>query len=228
MRKLLVVLLVLVALLVAADRVGVRLAEQAVARQLASQGGLTSAPDVDITGVPFLTQVLGGSYDDVRVALTAEELGQPAGTTAQVSLRGVHVPLSDLVGGQVAEVPVDRIDGRATLSYALLAEQLGGDATVTRDGDGLRVTRTVEVVGLDVPLAGSGTVRLDGQDVVVTVDRVSVVGVDLPPAVVDGVQGLLDLRYPVPELPFGLQVTGLRVAGDGLLVDVRATDAVLR
>lgn len=228
MRALLVVLLLLGGLAVAADRVGVGMAEDAVAGQIAQRGGLTAPPEVEITGVPFLTQALGGDYEDVRVALTAEQLGQPEGTTARVSLQGVHVPLADVLAGSVTEIPVDRVDGQATLAYPLLAGQAGGDTTVSRSGDGLRVTRTVEVYGLDVPLEGTGTVRLDGQDVVVTVDEVEVAGVDVPGFVVDRVQGLLDLRYPVPPLPFGLQLTALRVADAGVDVTVQATDTVLR
>src|SRR4051794_22097638 len=120
MKALLVVLLLLLGLVVVADRVGVGLAEKAVAERLADSGALTGTPDVDNPGFPFLTQALGGRYDDVRISLTAGELGQPAGTRADIALRGVHVPLSSVVSGSVREVPVDRIEGTATLSYDLL------------------------------------------------------------------------------------------------------------
>jgi hypothetical protein len=227
-RALLVVVLLLLGLAVIADRVGVGLAEDAVAEQLAGDGRLAGPPEVEITGFPFLTQALSGHYDDVRVAATAEELGQPAGTSGRFTLRGVDLPLSDVLGGLVTEVPVDRVDGVATLSYPLLARELGGDATVARQGDGLRVTRTEEVLGVEVPLAGAGTVALDGSDLVVTVEEVSVVGVDVPGFVVARLPGLLDFRYPVPPLPFDLQLTGLRVADLGVEVDVAARDTVFR
>ena len=125
-----VLLLIVGGLLVVVDRVGVGIAEDKVAEQVATKGGLLGTPTVDITGFPFLTQAVGGTYDDVRIALTAEELGQPAGTRADIALHGVHVPLSSVVSGSVSQVPVDRIDGTATLSYALLAAQLGGDTTL--------------------------------------------------------------------------------------------------
>ena len=89
--------------------------------ELAAKGGLAGTPEVDITGFPFLTQAVAGRYDDVRISLTADELGQPEGTRADVALRGVQVPLSSVLSGSVQEVPVDRIDGTATLSYELLA-----------------------------------------------------------------------------------------------------------
>ena len=228
MKVLVVLLVLLLGAAVVADRVGEGIAEDRVASEVAQRGGLTGTPEVDITGFPFLTQALGGTYEDVRISLTAEQLGQPAGTAADVSLRGVHLPLADALSGSVAEVPVDRVDGTATLSYALLAAQVGGDTTLTPEGSGVRVTRTVDVLGVEVPLTAAGTVTLQGSDVVVEVAEAEASGVDVPDFVVERAAGLLDLRYPVPALPFGLQLTGVRPAGDGVHVTVEATDTVLR
>lgn len=227
MKKVLAVLLVLVVLLVVADRVGVVVAEHVVADQVQEKAGLTAPPDVDIGGVPFLTQVVRGRYDDVRLQLTAEELGQPAGTTADVTLHGVHVPLSALLHRSVTEIPVDSLDGTATLSYPLLSAQLGGDTSLSWTDGALRVTRTVQVLGFSVPLTADGSVTLDGTDLVVNVSGASAAGVDLPSYVVSAATKLLDLRYPVPELPFGLQLTGVTAAADGVHVAVGATDTVL-
>ena len=222
------VLVVLLGLGLVADRIAVGVAEDRVAEQLASQGGLAGTPSVDIAGFPFLTQALSGDYRDVRIGLTAEELGQPAGTRADVSLRGVHVPLSDVLSGSVEEVPVDRIDGTATLSYDLLAAQLGGDTTLRREGDGLRITKTVEIAGFTLPLTAAGTVTLDGDDLVVDVQKASGAGVDVPGFLVGRVSDLLDLRYTIPALPFGLQLTSVRPADVGVHITVAAKDTVER
>jgi hypothetical protein len=222
-----VLLLVLGGALVVVDRVGARVAESRVAEQVAARGGLNGEPTVDITGFPFLTQALAGDYEDIRIGLTAEELGQPAGTRADVSLRGVHVPLSDVLAGSVQQIPVDRVDGTATLSYALLADQLGGDTVLAPEGDRLRITRSVEVAGFDLTLTAVGTVALDGQDVVVDVADVSAGAVDVPDFVLRRAEDLLDLSYRVPALPFGLQLTDVRPAAAGIDVAVEATDTVL-
>ncbi|MEI4270234.1 DUF2993 domain-containing protein [Klenkia sp. LSe6-5] len=228
MKGLLITLGVLLVLLVAADRVGVLVAEDQVAAQVAQQGGLAGEPDVDITGFPFLTQAVAGRYDDVRIALTADELGQPAGTTADVSLQGVQLPLSDVLGGRVSQLPVDRVDGQASVPLSLLADQLGGDTTLTREGDGLRITKTVELLGQTIPLTAAGTVSLDGQDLVVDVDSASGAGIDVPQFVLEQAQELLEFRYPLPALPFGLQLTGLQVTDGGVDLTVAATDVVLQ
>jgi len=227
MRALLVVLLVLLGLSVLADRVALRAAQTAVAERLAETGGLAGDPEVEIRGFPFLTQAVGGRYDDVRIALSAAELGQPEGTRADIALRGVHVPLSAVLSGSVSEVPVDRIDGTATLSYELLSAQLGGDTTLRPEGSRLRITRTVELLGYTLPLTATGTVTLDGDELVVDVAEAAGAGVDVPGFLIDRASDLLDIRYRVPALPFGLRLTGVHPAGDGVVVQVEAEDAVL-
>jgi hypothetical protein len=62
---------------------------------------------------------------------------------------------------------------------------------------------------------------------VVDVDDASGAGVDVPDVLVDQVGDTLDLRYPIPQLPFGLQVTGVAPADDGVRVALQATDTVL-
>jgi hypothetical protein len=226
-RALLVVVLLLLGLAVAADRFAVGIAEDKVAEQLAAKGGLHGKPTVDIAGFPFLTQAVAGRYDDVGISLTAAELGQPSGTRAHVALQGVHVPLTGVLSGSVAQVPVDRIDGTATLSYALLSAKLGGDTTLRHEGTGVRVTKTVELLGRAIPLTAAGTVTLEGNQLVLDVSKAAGAGVDLPAFLVSRASGLLDLRYDLPALPFGLRVTGLTPADDGVHLTLGATHAVL-
>ena len=221
------VLVLMLGLVLLADRVAVGVAEDRVASELAAQGGLAGTPEVDITGFPFLTQALAGRYDDVRISLTAAQLGQPEGTRADVALRGVEVPLSAVLAGSVREVPVARIDGTATLSYPLLASALGADTTLAPEGDGLRITRTVELFGRTVPLTAVGQVTLDGSEVVVDVEEAAGAGVELPGFLVDRADELLDLRYAVPALPFGLRLTSVTPAADGVVVGVAADDTVI-
>lgn len=228
MKALLIVVLVLLGLAVAADRVAAHVAEGQVANQIAQKGGLHGKPTVQIGGFPFLTQALAGNYRDVHIALTADELGQPAGTAADVHLRGVKVPLSSVISRSVSEVPVDRIDGTATLSYPLLAAQIGPDTTLSKEGDQLRITRTVDLLGQRVKLTAAGQVTLKGNDLVVDVQKASAAGVTLPSSVVDRASNMLDLRYTVPALPFGLQLTTVTPEDDGVRVTVQGQQTVLR
>jgi hypothetical protein len=226
-KALLVVVVLLLGLALVADRVAVGVAEDRVAEHLVEQGGLQGTPEVEIAGFPFLTQAVGGRYDDVRISLTADQLGQPEGTRADVVLRGAEVPLSGVLSGSVQQVPVERIDGTATLSYALLSAELGPDTRLEREGDGLRITRTVEVLGQQLRLTATGQVTLDGNDLVVDVEEASGAGIEVPGFLLERAAGLLDLRHPVPPLPFGLQLTSVRPAAEGVAIRVEATDTVL-
>jgi hypothetical protein len=224
---LLVLIVLLLGLGVAADRVALNVAESQVSTRLGDSGALHGRPAVDITGFPFLTQAFAGRYDDVRIALTAAELGQPAGTRADLELHGVQLPLSSVISGSVRSVPVDRIDGTATLSYALLSARLGPGTRLVREGSGLRITKTVKVLGQSFPLTATGTVSLQGHDIVVHVQKAAGVGVSVPGFVLDQAAKLLDLRYRVPELPFGLALTSVRPAAGGVDVGIATKNAVL-
>ena len=226
-KVLLVVVAVVLGLALLVDRVAVGIAEDRVAQELAAQGGLQGTPEVDIAGFPFLTQALAGRYDEVRLSLDADQLGQPEGTRADVVLGGVQVPLSAALAGTVEEVPVGRIDGTATLSYALLSTALGADTTLTREGGGLRITRTVELLGQTVPLTAVGQVTLEGSEVVIDVEAAEGAGVELPGFVVSRAGDLLDLRYAVPALPFGLRLTSVTPADDGVIVGLEGSDTVI-
>ena len=117
--------------------------------------------------------------------------------------------------------------GAIVLAVALLAAQLGGDTTLRREGDGLRVTKSVDVLGQSLPLSAVGTVTLQGDVLVLDVQQASGAGVDIPDFVVSGASDLLDLRYKIPALPFGLQVTGVHPGDAGVAVTVQAQKVVL-
>ncbi|WP_217577271.1 DUF2993 domain-containing protein, partial [Streptomyces sp. GbtcB7] len=54
---------------VIADRVAVGFAVNKAAVRIKSTEGLASTPDVSIGGFPFLTQVVGGELDGVKIGI---------------------------------------------------------------------------------------------------------------------------------------------------------------
>ena len=226
MRKLLVALVVLGALLVGLDRVGLMLAERAVADKARTSGGLAAAPDVRIAGFPFLTQVLRGSLDDVRVSARDVRRGDLRLTAFTAELHDVQIPLRDAVRGQVAAVPVSAIDATALLGYADLAAAQGRGLVLSFADNGMvRVTGKVTVLGRSVSGSAVSSVRLDGRTIVVTAQRVEVGGASVSTAVLGG---RLDLRVPVGALPYGLVLTGLTAGPDGIRLTARSGPTILR
>ena len=139
----------------------------------------------------------------------------------------MELPLSVLLSATVREVPVERIGGTATSSSSLLSAELGDGTTLTREESRLRITREVEVLDRTLPVTAAGTVTLEGPDVVVAVEQGSGAGVDAPDWLLERAADTLDLHYPVPELPFGLQLTGVVPADGGVGVALEATDTVI-
>ena len=221
-----VLLALLLGLGVVLDRAAGAVAEGRVAGEIAVQAGLEGEPEVEIRGFPFLTQAVAGRYDDVRIALTGAELGRPEGIRAEAVLRGVRLPLSTVLAGDIREVPVDRVDGTATLSYDFLEQELGGDTVLEPEGDRLRITRTVDLPAGPVRLTAVGSVDVDDDQLVIDVDRATGAGVDLPGLLVGPASDLLGLRYPV-VLPFGLRLTSVTPAETGVDVRLEADDAVI-
>jgi hypothetical protein len=228
-RRLLGSLAVLVVLLVVADRIAVSLASATVAARLRASAQLRSDPSVSIKGFPFLTQAFRGRYDRIDVSLT----GLSRGTSVRISrfdatLIGARVGLGDALGGSVSAVPVERLTASAVVSYADAASAAGlKDVRLApAGGDTVRVTARPTVLGQQVTAEALSSVRVEGDDVVVTARSVKVLGTSSP-AWEGALGGKLDLRIQIGRLPFGLELTGARVTAGGLVLTATAGTTVL-
>lgn len=127
----LVLLLVLAGLLVVADRVAAGVAERAIADQvrqeIAKQDAQSAAPQVEVGGFPFLTQVLDGRYERISIQLT-DVRGDVQGDAVEVpkldvDARNVTASLDTLRSGR-GDVVAESVDGRGTVTYESLAKLL--------------------------------------------------------------------------------------------------------
>jgi hypothetical protein len=211
MRRWLVVLVVILGLLVVADRVAVVAADNVVATRIQSDQQLSQRPHVSIHGFPFLTQALGGRYDDVT--LTLHDLHDTAVPvrTLTVDLRGVHVPLGAVTSQHLSRVPVDRATATILLSFAGINSYLGDKHLVVSaaaDGD-IKVTGTATVLGKKVTASGTGRMDVRDNDLVVTVGRG------------------LDFTVPLSGLPFRIALVGAKATKAGIVVQATASGLVL-
>lgn len=229
MRRLLIALLVVAGLLVLADRLGVVLAERALAGQVRTELTLQQTPSVDIRGVPFLTQAVGGRYREVRVGLPDVDSGDLQNIGVDATLIGVRAPLSDVLRRRLDEVPVDRISGDLAVGYEDLARASGiAGLRIARDGDALRLSGTVQVAGQQLDASAVGRVEVAGDDIAINAERAEVAGIPVPQAALDAAARLLSFRVSPSGLPLSLQITGVRIGDDALEVSAVSDDAVLR
>jgi hypothetical protein len=141
----------------------------------------------------------------------------------------VRAPLGDVLRGQLDEVPIDRITGELTIGYQDLARASGiAGLRIVRDGDALRVSGSVEVLGRELQASAVGRVEVAGSDIVITAEQAEVDGVDLPQAGLDAAARALSFAVSPRSLPLSLQITAVRIEAQALLVSAESDDAVLR
>lgn len=225
-----VVVLVLAVLLGVADRVSAHYAESAirdrVAAKLAAEDIESAPPEVTITGIPFLTQVASGNYDEIKVNLRDVKVGSLPIPLLEVRAFDVRASASGLMEG-TEEVVATRVDGVATLSYASLVEASGLEG-VTLSGDG----QVVRISG-EVPLAG----ELTGAAKVTVVDgRVRIQVTELTAANAgDATQQIIDryrqrlgaATFRLPEMPFRLRLVSVEPGHGGLKIGMSADEVTL-
>ncbi|HLU32694.1 MAG TPA: DUF2993 domain-containing protein [Natronosporangium sp.] len=237
-----VLLVVLVLLLVVADRVAVWAAERTVADkvadELAERQVDSSSPEVSIHGVPFLTQVGAGRFDEVTVRLRDVDWAGIRLARVELAATGVTASTGTVLTG---EGPIDAewLHGTATIGYATLAALPGPDELaglrLTPDEDGaLAVSLPAEVLGQPVTLAGVAGVEVTDGRVQLRIVELSVAEGELPAGagplvdeLVGSVTQRLTLDVALPALPYGLTLESVRAEPAGLVVEVSARDVPL-
>ena len=91
---------------------------------------------VDFRGLPFLTQVVAGSYRDVEVRLTGIPVaGSLVVDRLDARLHGVRAPLVASVRGELPQLSVERGEAEAFVSFppraARPANMVGGPGAGT-------------------------------------------------------------------------------------------------
>lgn len=209
MKRLLITVGVLAVLLLVADRVAVRIAQAKVAAQIQTSQHLDAEPRVTIHGFPFLTQALGGEYDNIEVVGSDLVRGSIKVARVEASLHGVQISIADALGGSLHAVPV---------ASARVSATVGWDALENASGEPVKLSA-----------AGGGGVRVD---TVVSSRTLSFVA----DPVVEGGQVVLvprdvagrTIRFGTTTLPFGMRLTTARIQPTGLLLVATGTGVVVR
>lgn len=181
-----------------------------------------------VEGVPFLTQALAGRYD--RVDVLGEQLTAGTATVEDVRLRlhGVELPLSALLSGPVASLPVDRLDARVLVPYDTLTRSSGlGELTVASEGDAVRVRGRLQVLEQDVDVSALSQLSIEDGRVVVRAESFEYEDEDVDGAVGEALRDRFDHRVDLGELPWGLTPIGVQVREEGVELRLRADDTVM-
>jgi hypothetical protein len=219
-------LVVLLVVLVVADRVALAVTENDMASQFQQQGFPTK-PNVTIEGFPFLTQLLSKDFNKVDVSATNVPVPLPSGGTLTISsvkatVNGLH--LSSLSTSATARV--DKLNASAFISYSALTAA-GGIAGV----GGVQVSRVNnDTAKITASLAG---VVSDSEDVQFTVTGPQTISVKAIPTSGNDVLGSVlsqfgSFSFNLPKgTPPSLKITNLSLNSQGLTASATATNATL-
>ncbi len=205
----------LMALLVTADRLAAAGAARLMADRLACAAALDAAPSVSFGGAPFLVQAVTGRFTDVRVVAHGVRRDGITVDTVDAHLRGVSRSAGDRLAA--AHVSID-----LTVGYAALPTQVNGHPASYRTVAGrLAVDTTVRLAGHPVAVTVLVEPRIEGTTLTLTPREVQVLGVRAPLDLLPAGTGLAgDLSRSLPALPAGLRYRSLTATEHGLRLEV--------
>lgn len=239
-RKLLLVLLILLlvfgGLLVVADRVAVGVAERAIADQVsqevAKQNVESAAPQVEVGGFPFLTQVVDGRYErisillrDVRGSVQGNAVSLPE---LDVDARDVTASLQTIRTGQ-GDVVAKTVQGSGVITYESIAAFIDQPGVVLGEQDGkLAITAPLTILGQELTVKGVAALSVgDSGKVGLRFDDLTAEGLPNVPiarALLSNYARSISVDVPLPELPFQMTVQEVRPTPEGLTVSATAKD----
>ncbi|WP_200304159.1 LmeA family phospholipid-binding protein [Streptomyces adelaidensis] len=160
--KAVVGLVVLAAFVTLADRWALLYAEHKAADTLEDRLDLAAAPEVEIGGFPFLTQLADKRLDSVRVTVPDVAADRVSLAKVSATAHDIRLDADGLTAVRGAHVP--RLDGDVLLSFADLNRELGA-SQVKFSGDDrgrVRARGTLPVAGHDLRLRARATIQRQG------------------------------------------------------------------
>jgi hypothetical protein len=242
LRIILILVVILGGLFVIADRVAVHFAEGEAADKLRSTQNLSSTPDVSIKGFPFLTQLAGGSLDDVEVGIKNYQAA--TGTSGQtIRIDDLKADMKGVsFSGDYSSATADTATGTATVSYAELLKTAKSEPTEVApgikarvvglsDGGNGKIKVAVHVTGafLSIPIDQTMSVL---STVSVVNDKVEVHADSLPSLAAVSlaetrVRQITDFQQAINQLPGGIKLDKVEAAQDGVEIHVKGSDVKL-
>ena len=220
MRKLIIFLVVLVLLVIGADRGAMYAAQSAISKQLAASYDLDPAPTVTIHGFPFLTQAISGTYDEIDVSMAEVIRDDMQVKNVKAKLYGVHAPLSEVISN-ARSITAARADGTAVVPYDILKKRLPDGFTVKPDGTNLQLSGKARALGISVPVKATVKLKVGLEGLVAKPSKITVAGGRVPGSVVANQIGFV---VPIQDLPMHLRIQDVHVRPDGIQVAASADD----
>ncbi|HEU0239054.1 MAG TPA: DUF2993 domain-containing protein [Micromonosporaceae bacterium] len=246
LRITLFVVLGLLVVLVAADRIGLLIAEHTVAGQvrthLASEGvTFDGDPHVTIHGFPFLTQVLAGHYDRVDISVANPSTLGVRLDSLTISARDVSAPTGALIAGN-GHIEAATVAGTGSLDWTAFTQlvdlsgvkQYGIDPKAIRIGSAdaghVSIQAPASLDGQTFTVNATGTISVKQNILHVGVSNVTASDTALPPQfspTLNAIAKQFTFDVRIPQLPYRLSLDSVRATAQGIAITASARDIVL-
>ncbi|NMM82871.1 hypothetical protein B2J88_00555 [Rhodococcus sp. SRB_17] len=251
MRKLIIGIVFLLGLGLVADFGAAAYAEYRVSRELRAGASLDADPEVTFNGFPFITQALSGKYKDVYIRATGVQSNIVGEVTVEADLRGVSVPFTDLINGNVTQLPVDKLDGRMGINATDLGKLLNipdlqvssppadkSDGTGGSGGTGATtagavvLTGTVAVGPVETPVSVQANLVLDGGQVKIVASNLyfgpeGEADFSIPAALEPTILGMFSYTIDPQSLPFNVKPNLVYAEGGRIVIEGSTENTVI-
>ena len=210
-----IVLVAVLVVLFAADRITPIVVGRAVGNNLQSELGTPDPPQVRFSGFPFLTQLATQNFSEIEV--TAHDVSSaqlPGAITVRTITAQLHgVDVSD------DRITIDSADGSALLDYQAVSTLVGHNVTYAGDN---RVK-----IRLLAEIAITASVTVDQQHGQITLTDVRIDSSNAPGFANDLVERIVNTLVPPLSLPEGLRLTGVQVEESGVWAQGTGSDLTM-
>jgi hypothetical protein len=208
----LIILVVLVGLLVAADFGAKAIAENEVASQIQKQG-VSQKPSVSIAGFPFLTQVISRDISSMQISWVDLPEGPVTFKSINAVLNGVHLN-SSFNGATVSQLTGTALITFGALSNAVSSQvgalgALGGAGLTLTDAGPNEIKASLDLVITSASATWRVT-RLSGNRLNIQL----VASNGLPSQLLDSVR---NITIPLSGIPLHLQIQSVSITPNGVV-----------
>jgi Cu/Zn superoxide dismutase len=212
----LVTLIVIVLILIVADRAANAFTEDQMASQVQSSLELSGKPHVTIQGFPFLTQLAARDFKTVDITASNET----AGTGGQLEIASLNATLHGMHIHGLNSATIDQFNATALVTFTALGKAGGIPQGITLSADGPnRVKANISIGPLSDTAVAQVTQSGAGQINVKIIDAGGI-----PTSLLGS---LANFSVSIPKLPAGVTIQSVSVTQQGVLITANGHNTTL-
>jgi hypothetical protein len=212
----LVTLIVIVLILVVADRAANAFTEDQMASQVQSSLELSGKPHVTIQGFPFLTQLAARDFRTVDITANNETAG-PGG---QLEIASLNATLHGMHIHGLNSATIDQFNASALITFTALGKAGGIPQGITLSADGPNRVKANISIG---PLSDTAVAQVTQSGA----NQINVKIIDAGGIPTSILGSLADFSFSIPKLPAGVSIQSVSVTQQGVLITANGHNTTL-